>query len=101
MIKKQDKAKLIILLERLKLIESEIFRLSSKYGIKTVEELDHLLEKGKISEKEVGDDLFLFDHLLEEKEKLEKELKNYSISKKSVWENLQNLLGLPRLSFKV
>lgn len=66
--KTKDKSKAIILIERLRLIESEIFRLSSKYHVKTVDQLDARIKTGKLSEKLVEEDLFLFDHLLAEKE---------------------------------
>lgn len=98
---KKDKSKAIILIEKLRLIESEIFRLSSRYGIKTVDELDRLIEKGAISEKELGEDLFIFDNLLTQKEEVEKELNKLGIKKDSTWENLQNLLELPKLSFRI
>lgn len=97
---KKDKTKAIILIEKLRLIESEIFRIGSKYGVKTVEDLDNLIEKGKLSEEVVGDDLFIFDYLLSEKKKTEKELQNLSINKSSIWENLADLLELPKLSFQ-
>lgn len=96
----RDKSKTIILIENLRLIESELFRLSSKYGIKTIEELDNFIKEGKFTEENIGDDLFRFDHLLEEKEALEKELKKFSIPKESVWKNLQHLLGLRKLSLR-
>lgn len=96
----KEKAEAIVLIEKLRLVESEMFRLSSKYGVKTVEELDTFISKGKISEEEVGEDLFVLDHLLEERERLEKELEKLSIKKSSVWKSLQDLLGLPKLSFR-
>ncbi len=68
------KAKIILSVEKLRLIESELFRLTSKYGVKTVGELDSLVAKGKLSEDIIGDDLFVFDNLLSEKEKVEREL---------------------------
>jgi hypothetical protein len=97
---KKTKGETIVILEKLRLIESEIFRLSSKYGVKTVDDLDNLIAKGKLSENDVGEDLFILDYLLEEKNKLEKELKKLSLKKTSVWENLQNLLELPKLNFR-
>lgn len=69
---KKDKSKAIIFIEKLRLIESEIFRLSSRYGIKTVDELDKLVKKGSISEKELGEDLFIFDNLITQKEEIMK-----------------------------
>ena len=92
------KAEAIISIEKLRLIESELFRLSSKYGVKTVDELDKLIEKGKLSEEVLGEDVFLFDHLTSEKEKLEKELRKLNIKKTEIWKSLQHFLGLPKLS---
>jgi len=96
----KDKSKAIILIEKLRLLETEIFRLASKYGVKSVDELDKLVEKGALSEEKLGEDFFVFDHLLEEKEKVEKELKALQINKANIWKNFQNLLGLPKLSFR-
>ncbi|OGK16533.1 hypothetical protein A2690_04255 [Candidatus Roizmanbacteria bacterium RIFCSPHIGHO2_01_FULL_39_12b] len=96
----KNKSKAIILIERLRLAESEMFRLSSKYGVKTIDELDSLIKKGKLSEKKLGDDIFLFDSLIEEKERIEKDLAKLSISRKNTWENLQTLLELPKLNIR-
>jgi hypothetical protein len=74
----KDKTKAIILIEKLRLLETEIFRLASKYGVKSVDELDKLVEKGALSEEKLGEDFFVFDHLLEEKEKVEFVEKNIS-----------------------
>lgn len=95
------KAKIILSIEKLRLIESELFRLTSKYGVKTISELDNLIAKGKLSESAVGDDLFAFDHLLLEKERLEKELYNLNVKKGDVWKSLQSLLELPKLSTRI
>lgn len=62
------KAKIILTVEKLRLIESELFKLTSKYGVKTIDELDNLVAKGKLAEAAIGDDLFVFDRLLLEKE---------------------------------
>jgi len=97
----KDKARAIILIEKLRLIESEIFRLGTKYGVKTVEDLDRLISKGKLTEEGVGEDLFVFDYLISEKNNLEKKLKGLSIKTSDVWKNLQNLLGLPKLNFRI
>ena len=48
------KAKAIVILENLRLVESEIFRVASRYGVKSVDELDNLIAKGKLSEGKVG-----------------------------------------------
>lgn len=95
------KAKAVILIEKIRLVESEIFRLSAKYGIKSVEELDKKVENGTLTEKIVGDDVFTMDYLVGEKEKLEQELTKLHIKKSEVWKNLQHLLGLPKLSFRI
>lgn len=97
----QNKAKAIILIEKLRLIETELFRLASKYGVKTADDLDKLLSKGKLSEKTVGEDFFLFDHLLSEKTKIEKSLGKLKLKKANLWQNLQDLLELPKLSFRI
>ena len=96
----KTKAKAVITLENLRLVESEIFRLTSRYGIKTIDELDKLLEKGKVSEKGIGEDLFRLDHLLEQRKTLEKNLKKLSINKSLAWKSLQDLLELPKQSFQ-
>ncbi|OGK41977.1 hypothetical protein A3A74_04745 [Candidatus Roizmanbacteria bacterium RIFCSPLOWO2_01_FULL_35_13] len=95
-----DKSRTIILIEKFRLIESEIFRITSKHGVKTIDDFDLLFEKGKLSEKEVGEDIYLLDYLFGEKEKLEIELKKLEIAPKSIWKSFQNLLGLPKLSFR-
>ena len=94
------KAESIVALEKLRLIESELFRLTSRFGVKTIDDLDVLVRSGKLSEQDLGEDFFRFDHLLSEKEMLEKELKRLSIKKSKVWESLQNLLGLPKSSIQ-
>lgn len=95
-----DKSRAIILIEKLRLLESEIFRISSKHGVKTIDELDKFIAKGDLSEEKVGDDLFILDTLLTEKADIEKDLSNLDISKDKIWENLQSLLGLPKLNFQ-
>ena len=97
----QNKAKAIILIEKLRLIETELFRLASKYGVKTADDLDKLIYKGKLSEETVGEDFFLFDHLLSEKKEAEKNLGKLKLKKANLWQNLQDLLELPKLSFRL
>ncbi len=91
----------MLLIEKIRLVESELFSLSAKYGVKSVEELDKKIKGGMLTEKIVGDDIFALDYLIEEKEKLEQELTKLHIKKSEVWKNLQNLLGLPKLSFRI
>lgn len=95
------KAKKILSIEKLRLIESELFRLTSKYGVKTIDELDKRVAGGKLSEEAVGEDIFIFDYLLSEKEKVEKELSQFNIKKNDVWKTLQRLLELPKLSSRI
>lgn len=97
----QIKASAIVTIEKLRFLESEIFRIASKYGIKNIDELDRFIASGKLTEEQVGEDLFLLDHLLSEKDKLEKKLKNLSVKKSQVWENFQNLLGLQKPNFQM
>ncbi|OGM20226.1 hypothetical protein A2714_02420 [Candidatus Woesebacteria bacterium RIFCSPHIGHO2_01_FULL_38_9] len=96
----EKKAKAIVTLENLRLVESEIFRIASKHNIKTVDELDELIAGGKLSEEKIGEDLFRLDHLISEKIRLEKELKKLSIKKSDAWKSLQDLLELPRRNFQ-
>ena len=95
------KAEIILLTEQLRLIESELFRLTSKYGVKTIEDLDKLISTGKFSEETVGEDLFTFDHLLAKKDELEKQLAHFNIKKADIWKNFQTLLGLPKLNTRI
>ena len=92
------KAKAIVTIEKLRLVEAEVFSTLSKYGIKSVDDMDKKLSSGKLSEKEVGEDFFILDHLIEQKKKLEKDLSSLSINKASVWKSFQDLLELPRLN---
>ncbi len=94
------KAKAIVTLENLRLVESEIFRIASGHGVKNVDELDDLIAKGKLSEGKVGEDLFRLDHLISEKDRLEKELKKLSVKKSYAWKSLQDLLELPKRNFQ-
>lgn len=95
------KAKAVIFIEKIRLIESELFAISAKYGVKSVEELDKKIKDGTLTEKIVGDDIFAMDYLVEERAKLEQELTKLHIKKSEVWENLQHLLGLPKLNFRI
>ncbi len=54
----------------LKIIESELFSLATKYGIKTIEEFNQAVEKGKFKESEAFEDYFQFDNLEAKKKKV-------------------------------
>ena len=56
-------------------VETEIFILAKKYGVKDVFELDSRVKEGLISEKDSYDDYFAFDNLEADREKIKKLLK--------------------------
>jgi len=58
--------------QRLSKIETEIFVLAKKYGVKDVFELDSKVKEGIVSEKEAYDDYFTFDNLEADREKIKK-----------------------------
>jgi hypothetical protein len=56
-------------------VESEIFLIAKKYGVKNVFELDSRVKDGFVSEDNAYDDYFAFDSLEVDREKLKKLLK--------------------------
>ena len=56
-------------------VESEIFLIAKKYGVKDVFELDSKVKDGFVSEDDAYDDYFAFDSLEADREKLKKLLK--------------------------
>ncbi len=56
-------------------IESEIFLISKKYGIKDIFEMEQKISKGNITESIGYDDYFLLDNLQAEREKINNFLK--------------------------
>ena len=58
--------------KRLSKIETEIFVLAKKYGVKDVFELDSRVKEGLISEKDAYDDYFAFDNFEADREKIKK-----------------------------
>lgn len=56
-------------------VESEMFLISKKYGVKNIFEMEEKILKGNISESMGYDDYFLFDNLQAEKDKIENLLK--------------------------
>ncbi len=61
---KLERESLKTFLEReLRNIESEIYRIGSKHGIKSIFELDEKLKKGEITEEEMLDDFMELDYL--------------------------------------
>ena len=59
---------------KLKMIESELFLLARKYGVKTVTELDKLIKEGKFHEEDTFEDYFKFDNLEAERDIILKHL---------------------------
>ena len=56
-------------------VETEIFILAKKHGVKDVFELDSRVKEGFISEKDGYDDYFAFDNLEADRDKIKKLLK--------------------------
>jgi len=56
--------------KRLSKVESDIFLLAKKYGVKDVFELDSKIKEGFFTEKETYEDYFVFDNLEAEREKI-------------------------------
>ena len=62
--------------KRLYKIESDLFLLVKKYGVKDVFELDTKVKSGMLSEQDGYEDYFAFDNLESEREKIRKFLEN-------------------------
>ncbi|MBK9093600.1 MAG: hypothetical protein WAW03_12455 [Anaerolineae bacterium] len=59
-----ERDSLQLYLERkLRLVESELFTLAHRYGVRTVAELDQAVQAGRFHEPEAFDDTFRFDYL--------------------------------------
>jgi hypothetical protein len=65
----------VFLAHRLRLIESQLWELASRYGVKTVTELDERIQRGNFHEAEAFEDYFKFDYLEEERDALQDSLK--------------------------
>jgi len=64
----------IYLSHRLAKVETEIFRIAKKYGVKDISTLDSRIREGIVSEKESLEDYFALDHLEAERERITKSL---------------------------
>lgn len=93
----ENKASEMLLLSEFRRIETEIFSLTEKYGVKSLKEMDNLIAKGKLSEEKAGEDFFKFDFLLERKKEIEKLLKSFK-EKLDPWAVITSFKGLPRLN---
>jgi len=60
---------------RLRLVESQLLSLAHRYGVRTVTELDELVQRGQIHEAEAFEDYFEFDYLEAERDTLLDSLK--------------------------
>ena len=65
----------LFLRHRLRLIESQLLNLVHKYGVRTVAELDELVQSGHVHEAEAFEDYFEFDRLEAERDVLLESLK--------------------------
>ena len=65
----------LFLNHRLRLIESQLLNLARRYGVRTVVELDSLVQSGQVHESEAFEDYFEFDHLEAERDALLDSLK--------------------------
>lgn len=65
----------LFLNHRLRLIESQLLGLAHKYGVRTVIELDELVQSGQTHEAEAFEDYFEFDHLEAERDAVLESLK--------------------------
>jgi hypothetical protein len=64
-----ERDSLRIYLERkLRVTESELFSLASRYGVRTISELDAAIRSGRFHEPEAFEDYFRFDYLESERE---------------------------------
>jgi len=58
----------IYLERKLKIIESELFLLSKKYGVSNVFEFDNMVQAGRFHEEDTFEDYFMFDNLEAERD---------------------------------
>ena len=65
----------LFLSHQLRLIESQPLSLAEKHGVRTVNELDELVQSDQIHEAEAFEDRFQFDHLEAERDVLLDSLK--------------------------
>ena len=65
----------LFLNHRLRLVESQLLNLATKYGVRTIAELDKLAQSGHIHEADAFEDYFEFDNLEAERDTLLESLK--------------------------
>lgn len=64
----------LYLRHQLRRLEANIFTISRRYGVQTVEDMEQLYEERKLSEKDSWEDFFELDHLEAEREAVRKAL---------------------------
>jgi len=60
---------------RLALVEAEIAEILAKYNVRSAEELEEYIRRGKVAEHPAWEDLITLERLLEEKKKLSEALR--------------------------
>jgi hypothetical protein len=65
----------LFLNHRLRLVESQLLGLATKYGVRNIAELDSLVQSGRLHEAEAFEDYFEFDDLEAERDTLLESLK--------------------------
>ena len=65
----------VFLTHRLRLIESQLWELAQRYGVKSVAELDERIQRGDFHESEAFEDYFEFDHLEAERDAVQDSLR--------------------------
>jgi len=66
----------VFLKRRLKVVESELFLLTKRYGVLDVREFDKMVQEGRLHEQEAFEDYFKFDNLEAERDLLLENLKS-------------------------
>lgn len=61
----------VYLEQRLRHLESEIFKIGLKHNIKDIFEMEKLIQEGKIHEDKTWEDFFALDNLQAEKQKVQ------------------------------
>ena len=66
----------VYLQQKLRHLEAEIFKITAKHGINDVFQMDEMIKKGQIHEKNSWQDFFLLDNMEAEAEKIKELLNN-------------------------
>ncbi len=93
----ENEASEILLLSEIRRIEGEIYSITEKHGVKTLSQMDKMIKSGKLTEKQIGEDFFKLDYLIEKKKEVEGLLKDYK-EKFNPWIVMNNFKGLLKLN---